>query len=276
MSEPTLFPESGFLRLKIKLAYDGTAFSGWAKQPDRRTVQEEFERAFSTVSRHQCETIVAGRTDAGVHATAQIIHVDVPVGTDQIDLAYRLNRLLDTDIRVLEIEEAPEGFHARFSALRRHYQYQIVDGNRAINPLDRYDRASWYRPLDLDRLNEASSLLLGEHDFAAFCKFREGATTIRTLETFRWERKADGLLVAQVVADAFCYSMVRNLVGAAVCVAEGRFEPNWIAEMLANRQRISDSMVFPPEGLTLVQVDYPNNAQLIARAALTIARRNED
>jgi tRNA pseudouridine38-40 synthase len=276
MSEPTLFPESGFLRLKIKLAYDGTAFSGWAKQPDRRTVQEEFEKAFSTVSRHQCETIVAGRTDAGVHATAQIIHVDVPIGTDQIDLAYRLNRLLDTDIRVLEIEEAPEGFHARFSALRRHYQYLIVDGNRAINPLDRYDRASWYRPLDLDRLNEASSLLLGEHDFAAFCKFREGATTIRTLETFKWERKADGLLVAQVVADAFCYSMVRNLVGAAVCVAEGRFEPSWIAEMLANRQRISDSMVFPPEGLTLVQVDYPNNAQLLARAALTIARRNEE
>ena len=276
MSEPTLFPESGFLRLKIKLAYDGTAFSGWAKQPDRRTVQEEFEKAFSTVSRHQCETIVAGRTDAGVHATAQIIHVDVPVGTDQIDLAYRLNRLLDSDIRVLDIEVAPEGFHARFSALRRHYQYQIVDGNKAINPLDRYDRASWYRPLDLDRLNEASSLLLGEHDFAAFCKYREGATTIRTLETFKWERKADGLLVAQVVADAFCYSMVRNLVGAAVCVAEGRFEPSWIAEMLANRQRISDSMVFPPEGLTLVQVDYPNNEQLLARAALTIARRNEE
>lgn len=276
MSEPTLFPESGFLRLKIKLAYDGTAFSGWAKQPDRRTVQEEFEKAFSTVSRHQCETIVAGRTDAGVHATAQIVHVDVPIGTDQIDLAYRLNRLLDADIRVLEIEVAPEGFHARFSALRRHYQYQIVDGNRAINPLDRYDRASWYRPLDLDRLNQASSLLLGEHDFAAFCKYREGATTIRTLETFKWERKADGLLVAQVVADAFCYSMVRNLVGAAVCVAEGRFEPSWIAEMLANRQRISDSMVFPPEGLTLVQVDYPNNAQLLARAALTIARRNEE
>ena len=276
MSEPTLFPESGFLRLKIKLAYDGTAFSGWAKQPDRRTVQEEFEKAFSTVSRHQGETIVAGRTDAGVHATAQVIHVDVPVGTDQIDLAYRLNRLLDSDIRVLDIEVAPEGFHARFSALRRHYQYQIVDGNKAINPLDRYDRASWYRPLDLDRLNEASSLLLGEHDFAAFCKYREGATTIRTLETFKWERKADGLLVAQVVADAFCYSMVRNLVGAAVCVAEGRFEPSWIAEMLANRQRISDSMVFPPEGLTLVQVDYPNNTQLLARAALTIARRNEE
>jgi len=276
MSEPTLFPEGGFLRLKIKLAYDGTNFSGWAKQPDRRTVQEEFEKAFATVSRHQGETIVAGRTDAGVHATAQVIHVDVPEGTDQIDLAYRLNRLLDTDIRVLEVEVAPEGFHARFSALRRHYKYQIVDANKAINPLDRYDRASWYRPLDLDRMNEASSLLLGEHDFAAFCKYREGATTIRTLETFKWERQADGLLVAQVVADAFCYSMVRNLVGAAVCVAEGRFEPSWIAEMLANRQRISDSMVFPPEGLTLVQVDYPKNAELLSRAALTIARRNEE
>jgi tRNA pseudouridine38-40 synthase len=119
-------------------------------------------------------------------------------------------------------------------------------------------------------------LLLGEHDFAAFCKFREGATTIRTLETFKWERKADGLLVAQVVADAFCYSMVRNLVGSAVCVAEGRFEPSWIAEMLANRERISESMVFPAEGLTLIQVDYPNNAELITRAALTISRRSEE
>ena len=276
MSEPTLFPEGGFLRLTIKLAYDGTNFSGWAKQPDRRTVQEEFEKAFSTIVRHQCESIVAGRTDAGVHATAQIIHIDVPESTDLSDLAYRLNRLLDIDLRVLEIEVAPEGFHARFSALRRHYKYQIVDANKAINPLDRYDRASWYRPLDLARLNEASALLLGEHDFAAFCKFREGATTIRTLETFHWERKADGLLVAQVVADAFCYSMVRNLVGSAVCVAEGRFEPSWIAEMLANRERISDSMVFPAEGLTLVQVDYPNDAELITRAALTISRRGED
>jgi tRNA pseudouridine38-40 synthase len=276
MSEPTLFPEGGFLRLKIKLAYDGTNFSGWAKQPERRTVQEEFEKAFATIVRHQCESIVAGRTDAGVHATAQIIHVDVPENTDLADLAYRLNRLLDTDLRVLDIQIAPDGFHARFSALRRHYQYQIVDANKAINPLDRYDRASWYRPLELARLNEASALLLGEHDFAAFCKYREGATTIRTLETFQWERKEDGLLVAQVVADAFCYSMVRNLVGSAVCVAEGRFEPSWIAEMLANRERISDSMVFPAEGLTLVQVDYPNNAQLLARAAQTIARRNED
>ena len=276
MSEPTLFPEGGFLRLKIKLAYDGTNFSGWAKQPDRRTVQEEFEKAFATIIRHQCDSIVAGRTDAGVHATAQIIHVDVPEGTDLADLAYRLNRLLDTDLRVLEIELAPEGFHARFSALRRHYQYQIVDANKAINPLERYDRASWYRPLDLERLNEASALLLGEHDFAAFCKFREGATTIRTLETFKWERKEDGLLVAQVVADAFCYSMVRNLVGSAVCVAEGRFEPSWIAEMLANRARISESMVFPAEGLTLVQVDYPDDAELITRAALTISRRSEE
>ena len=276
MSEPTLFPEGGFLRLRIKLAYDGTNFSGWAKQPDRRTVQEEFEKACATIVRHQCESIVAGRTDAGVHATAQIIHVDVPENTDLADLAYRLNRLLDTDLRVLDIQVAPEGFHARFSALRRHYQYQIVDANKAINPLDRYDRASWYRPLDLVRLNEASALLLGEHDFAAFCKYREGATTIRTLETFQWERKEDGLLVAQVVADAFCYSMVRNLVGSAVCVAEGRFEPSWIAEMLANRERISDSMVFPAEGLTLVQVDYPNNAQLLTRAAQTIARRGED
>lgn len=269
MSEPTLFPESGFLRLKIELAYDGTNFSGWAKQPDRRTVQEDFEQAFATITQSPCETIVAGRTDAGVHATAQIIHLDIPQNMRWTDFTFRLNQLLSRDLRVLAIEVAPEGFHARFSALRRHYKYQIVDGNQVINPLNRYDRASWYRPLNVERLNAASSLLLGRHDFAAFCKFREGATTIRTLETFHWQRDATGLLVAQVVADAFCYSMVRNLVGAAVCVAEGRFEPTWIAQMLANKERISDSLVFPPEGLTLVQVDYPDNAELIARAALT-------
>lgn len=275
MSEPTLFPEGGFLRLKIKLAYDGTNFSGWAKQPDRRTVQEVFEQAFATITQSPCETIVAGRTDAGVHATAQIIHLDIPQNLPWADFAFRLNQLLDRDVRVMSVEAAPEGFHARFSALRRHYKYQIIDNNQAINPLDRYDRTSWYRSLDVERLNDASSLLLGRHDFAAFCKFREGATTIRTLETFQWQRDTNGLLIAQVVADAFCYSMVRNLVGAAVCVAEGRFEPVWIAQMLANKERISDSLVFPPEGLTLVQVDYPDNVELIARAALTISRRDE-
>ena len=165
-----------------------------------------------------------------------------------------------------------EAFHARFSALRRAYTYKILDKNLPIPPINRFDIASWYRPLDADLLNEASALVLGHHDFAAFCKFREGGTTIRTLEKFHWVRQGD-LLVATIVADAFCYSMVRNLVGAAVCVADGRKESAWIGELLANKERVSDSLVFPARGLTLSFVEYPTNDQLLERAKVTIGKR---
>ena len=286
MKKPTLLAESGFLRLRIDLAYDGTNFSGWGKQPDRRTVQEEVEKTLSKLTRTKAESVVAGRTDAGVHATGQVIHVDIPemesgpyakkVNWDFSDLPYRLNRILDEDIRVISATVAPYGFHARFSALRRHYVYKILDNNTVILPLSRFDIAPWYRTLDVDVLNQASALLLGENDFAAFCKFRESATTVRTLEKFFWTRNNDGVLVAEVVADAFCYSMVRNLVGAAVCVADGRFEPQWIKDVLDNRVRISDSMVFPARGLTFSQVDYPDDDELVARIERTLRRRGED
>jgi tRNA pseudouridine38-40 synthase len=256
MTEPTLYPESGFLRLRIDLAYDGTNFFGWGKQPDRRTVQEEVEKAIGTVTQTKIDSIVAGRTDAGVHASGQVIHVDVPDTVNLDELGYKLNRILDTDVRIMNVSIAPVAFHARFSALRRHYTYKILDANQVISPLHRFDVTSWYRPLDIDAMNQASALLLGDHDFAAYCKFREGATTIRQLQKFEWVRDSEGYLIGDVVADAFCYSMVRNLVGAVVCVADGRFGPEWIAETLANKVRISDSLVFPASGLTLRQVDY--------------------
>ena len=274
MTEPTLYPESGFLRLRIDLAYDGTNFSGWAIQPDRRTLQEEVEKAIAMVSQAKIESIVAGRTDAGVHAIGQVIHVDVPESLDLNDLAYKLNRILDTDIRITNVSVAPEAFHARFSALRRHYTYKILDENKVVPPLDRFDVASWYRPLDLDLMNKASALVLGQHDFAAFAKFREGATTIRELQRFEWVRDSRGYLIADVVADAFCYSMVRNLVGATVCVGDGRFPPEWIVTTLINKVRISDSLVFPALGLTLRQVDYPSDSELLERAQKTVARRD--
>ena len=276
MTEPTLYPESGFRRLRIDLAYDGTNFAGWAKQPDQRTVQECIEEALATVSQITPETIVAGRTDAGVHATGQVIHVDLPESVALDDLVYKLNRILDEDVRIHKISIAPEAFHARFSALRRYYRYKILDDNKVLDPLARLDVATWYRPLDVDVMNKTSELLLGEHDFAAFCKFREGATTIRTLEKYQWKRNAEGFLVADIVADAFCYSMVRNLVGAVVCVADGRFDPEWIVGVLNNKERVSDSLVFPARGLTLYQVDYPDSAELLERAKKTIARRNEE
>ena len=276
MTEPTLYPESGFRRLRIDLSYDGSNFAGWAKQPDRRTVQECIEDALAKISRITPETIVAGRTDAGVHATGQVIHVDIPENVALDDLVYKLNRILDEDVRIHNISIAPEAFHARFSALRRYYRYKILDENKVLDPLSRIDVATWYRPLDVEVMNKTSALLLGEHDFAAFCKYREGATTIRTLEKYEWERNSDGFLVAEIVADAFCYSMVRNLVGAVVCVADGRFNPEWIVGVLNNRERVSDSLVFPARGLTLYQVDYPSDAELLERAKVTIARRNEE
>ena len=272
MTEPTLYPESGFLRLRIDLSYDGTNFSGWATQPGRRTIQDLVEQAIGKITQSKIESIVAGRTDAGVHAAGQVIHVDVPDSINLDEIAYKLNRILDEDIRIMRVSVAPEAFHARFSALRRKYTYKILDKNLPIPPINRYDIASWYRPLDAELMNSASSLVLGHHDFAAFCKFKEGGTTLRTLEEFHWERQGD-LLVATVVADAFCYSMVRNLVGAVVCVADGRKEASWVGELLANKERVSDSLVFPARGLTLTSVEYPTNDQLLERAKVTIGKR---
>ena len=280
--EPTLNPESGFLRFRIDFAYDGTNFNGWARQPGLRTVQGELEKAISGLTRSEVELVVAGRTDAGVHATAQVAHVDLPerdkYGKEwrTEDLLYRLNRMLDEDIRIYSITTAPAHFHARFSALRRKYIYKIADGRRQLEPLKRFDIAPWYRDLDLALMNEASALVLGEHDFAAFCKSGGIGTTIRRLEIFKWRRDGDGILVADVVADAFCYSMVRNLVGACVRVGEGRFAPIWIKDVLENRERVSESLVFPARGLTLVGVEYPPTNELEARAKITIARRDQD
>jgi tRNA pseudouridine38-40 synthase len=276
MTEPTLYPESGFRRLRLDLSYDGTNFSGWGRQPDRRTVQQTVEEAIATVAQAKAETIVAGRTDAGVHATGQVIHIDLPESFEIKNLAFKLNQVLDADIRINNIEIAPLAFHARFSALRRYYEYRILDGNKVIPPLARFNTEGWYRPLDVDVMNNASALLLGTHNFAAFCKFREGATTIRTLETYQWRRNRDGYLVGDVVADAFCYSMVRNLVGAVVCVADGRKDAKWITKLLEDQERVTDSMVFPGRGLTLYKVDYPDAAELLERAAKTVARREEE
>jgi tRNA pseudouridine38-40 synthase len=280
MAQPTLFPESGFRRLRINIAYDGTAFFGWATQPDKRTIQDLVEEAVARISRGDVESVVAGRTDAGVHATGQVIHIDLPDavfadGLTYRDLRYKLNRILDEDVRIMDISDAPEGFHARFSALRRIYTYKILDNNEVIAPLSRYDVAPWYRPLDVDLMNKASALVLGHHDFAAFCKFKEGGTTIRTLEKYQWHRDSEGLLIAEVVADAFCYSMVRNLVGAVVCVADARKDPSWMAELLANKERVSDSLVFPARGLSLTRVEYPSNDELLDRARVTIGKRGQ-
>ncbi|MFZ9205224.1 MAG: tRNA pseudouridine(38-40) synthase TruA, partial [Candidatus Nanopelagicaceae bacterium] len=158
----------------------------------------------------------------------------------------------------------------------RTYIYKIADGQQHIDPLKRFDITPWYRHLDLSRLNEASRRLLGDHDFATFCKPGGSGTTLRRLEEFSWQRMADSTLLARVTADAFCYSMVRNLVGAVVCVGESRFEPEWISSLLANKTRVSESMVFPARGLTLIAIEYPADDLLEARSKVTARRRDEE
>jgi tRNA pseudouridine38-40 synthase len=256
MNEPTLQPKRGLIRLKIELSYDGTNFAGWAKQPELRTIQGEVESALNKVFGTNIETIVAGRTDAGVHALAQVIHLDISEDYSEIEnLTYKLNRILERDIRINSCEVAPDNFHARYSALSRTYQYKIIDDAAIVPPLQRFDTAPWYRKLDLKLMNEASNLLTGTKDFEAFCKFRADQSTVRTLKEFSWQRDGD-TLIATVTADSFCYSMVRNLVGAVVCIGEGRFDKDWILKVLMDKERVSDSYVFPANGLTLVSVEY--------------------
>lgn len=282
MKEPTLTPEGGFLRFRIDFSYDGTDFSGWAKQRDQRTVQGEIEAALEPITRNPIAIQVAGRTDAGVHATNQVAHFDLPERDqngnewDLSDLTYRLNRILPEDIRIHQTTLAPKFFHARFSALSRSYIYKIADGGRILAPLLRYDTASWYRPLDVEKMNQAIEPLLGEHDFAAYCKARDTGTTIRTLKEFGIKRDTNDLITASITADAFCHSMVRSLIGAAVCVGEGRFEPKWMKELLDGRERIGESLVFPARGLTLTNVTYPKDDELEARLTITVRRRDEE
>jgi len=259
----------------LDISYDGSDFSGWARQPERRTVQGVVERAVATVARIEANLTVAGRTDAGVHATAQVAHLDVPPETLLPDqLAYRLARLLPPDVRVLSVRRVPRTFDARFSALRRHYRYRVCDASWGVAPLRRYDTLSHPRRLDDAAMNAASTLLLGEHDFAAFCRRRDGATTVRALQRFEWTRDEPHLLVAHVAADAFCHSMVRSLVGALLAVGEGRRSPDWPAALLRHTTRASDVAVAPAHGLSLVGVDYPDDDQLAVRTEQTRALRN--
>ena len=261
------------MRLRIDLAYDGTDFHGWAAQPGLRTVQGELVAALTTVLRVPAvEVVCAGRTDAGVHARGQVVHCDVAAPPDRLE--RRLNGVLPPDVRVRGVAEAAQGFDARFSALWRRYAYRLVDRVPALDPLRRRHVLAWPRPLDLDAMDRASQDLVGLHDFASFCKRREGATTIRTLQELGWSRDGDGVVTAVVRADAFCHSMVRSLVGCLLEVGDGRRPPEWAAEVLSARVRDAAVAVVDARGLTLEEVGYPDDAELAARAQQTMARRD--
>ncbi|MDQ1295552.1 MAG: tRNA pseudouridine(38-40) synthase TruA [Actinomycetota bacterium] len=278
------------MRLRFDVAYDGTDFCGWAVQPGQRSVQGTLTQGLARVLRlpaEQLSLVVAGRTDAGVHACGQVCHVDLPRGLwpalpggggadPVVFLLRRLAGILPADVRVRAVAQAPPGFDARFAALRRHYAYRICDDPTGVPPLRRRDVLA-LRPragrLDLGAMREASSALLGLRDFSAFCKRREGATSVRTLLHFLWERDAEGLVVARVSADAFCHSMVRALVGALVPVGDHRRDVGWPARVQAAGLRDPGVVVMPAHGLELVRVDYPPDHLLRARVRQSRAVR---
>lgn len=274
------------LRIRIDLSYDGTAFSGWAAQPRLRTVEGALSGALTTVLRspEPVRLVVAGRTDAGVHARGQVAHADVDPDawgalrgrsgrSAEDSAATRLRGILGADAAIRRVSRAPDGFDARYSALCRRYLYRICDDPAAVDPLRRHDTVLLRGPLDVARMNQAARTLLGLHDFAAFCKRRHGATTVRTLLDHRWERAPDGTVEATVVADAFCHSMVRALVGAVVPVGEGRVAVDVPREVLAGRARDARVRVMPPHGLSLEEVVYPADTHVAARARESRTRR---
>jgi tRNA pseudouridine38-40 synthase len=256
------------MRLRMDLAYDGAGFHGWARQHELRTVQGELEDALATVLRVEAVAVTcAGRTDTGVHARGQVAHLDLDeLNQGPDDLRRRLNGLLPPDVRVRRVAEAAPGFDARFSAVWRRYAYRIVDQPGSVDPLTRGYVLAWRQPLDVDAIEAASKELLGRHDFAAFCKQREGATTIRTLLDLSWVRDEVGVLVGTVRADAFCHRMVRSLVGCLLAVGDGRRPAEWAAEVLAAERRQSSVTVAPAHGLTLEEVRYPPDDELATQA----------
>jgi tRNA pseudouridine38-40 synthase len=264
--------DGGLVRLRLDLRYDGTDFSGWARQPGQRTVQETIESAIATVMRIESPSLtVAGRTDAGVHATGQVAHVDLDTAVDPAALQRRLAGVLPADVVVSSVTRAAAGFDARFAATGRHYRYRVAD--ETLDPLRRHDTVSVKRPLDVAAMNEAAQGLVGEHDFAAYAKPREGATTIRTLHRLAVTRAADGVVEIEAHADAFCHNQVRSMVGALLAVGEGRRPIEWPSQVLAAKVRDSAVAVAPPHGLTLVAVDYPPDDELAQQVSRTRRRR---
>jgi tRNA pseudouridine38-40 synthase len=263
------------IRWRLDISYDGTNFSGWAAQAGRRTVQGELEVWLARILRlaEHPRLVCAGRTDAGVHARGQVAHVDLDAATLEegaTALTRRLNGVLGGDCVVRRISIATPGFDARFGAIWRRYVYRISDAGVPPDPLYRYQIAQLPVEVDLARFNEAAAGLLGLKDFGAFCRGREGASTIRTLLELSGRRVASGpmagVIECTVRADAFCHSMVRSLVGALVAVATGRRDHEWLAEVMERGVRDSTILVMPAHGLTLEEVGYPADHELAARA----------
>ena len=259
-------------------------------------MQGVLEEAIATIfSRHGPvpSLVVAGRTDAGVHALGQVAHLDLdaqqlaslerphrgPAKGKRLPaaatLARRLNGIagLSSDVYVQSARIAPHGFDARFSAVWRRYEYRVSDAAGPRNPLQRANTLWYPSRLDAERMRTAAQSLLGLHDWASYCKPKDIGTTIRTLQQFDWARDGSGVLVASVRADAFCHSMVRALVGATIAVGEGKLAADELIVIRDELARTNRFKIVPAKGLTLLEVGYPSDEELGARALQTRAIR---
>ncbi|MFT4186163.1 MAG: tRNA pseudouridine(38-40) synthase TruA [Micrococcaceae bacterium] len=285
------------MRIKVTLAYDGSSFNGWGIQPNAPTVQGILEEALSTITGRLVRTTVAGRTDTGVHANGQVAHFDLEesewqkfvcnytdtseafirriAGLVNLILSKRIGRFAKGAIEIKAAEVVSEDFDARFAALWRRYSYTIEDKQFGWNPLNRNHVMHYRGQLDVSKMNIAAEMLLGKHDFIAFCKPRVGATTTRVLEEFFWERHGDELVTAHLKADAFCHHMVRSLVGATLMVGSGEREPKWLYERLKKQERNPEANIAPGHALVLEEIAYPDENQWAQRATLTRAKREK-
>ena len=275
------------IRLRLSINYDGTDFVGWATQSNQRTVAGVINKTLSTIFRTPLFICVAGRTDSGVHASGQVAHIDIPnnsifyaylknslptIKTEFTSLIKKLAKILPKDICIYNIVRVPISFNARFSALRRHYTYKISLAPYGVMPHEVRFVTTWSRHLNIDRVILASQKLLGLNDFKAFCRYRTKATTIRNLQRLDWVRNGTNI-TAYITADAFCWNMVRSLVGALLIVGSGEKSSNWIIDILTKKSRSSEFCMAPACGLSLTKVDYPSGEGLFTRNYITKNKR---
>jgi tRNA pseudouridine38-40 synthase len=276
MTKPVDLSVDGFSRYRIDFGYDGTDFAGFAKQPGLRTVQSELVKGLEVIFGKSSKDFgmrVAGRTDAGVHAQHQVVHVDLsPMQLKRIgrnpDISGRVNTALPQDIRLYSFEKAPAGFDARYSASFRRYRYRIADHASFLDPLLVRYVLKLKVDLDLKLMRKAARQMVGLHDFGAFCKPRAGATTIRRLRYIKItrNRKVGNIVEIELKGDAFCHNMVRSLTGALVAVARGRASVQDVKDRLDSASRAGSFKVLGGRGLSLIEVAYPRQSKLAEQA----------
>lgn len=243
------------MRIALGIEYDGSRFLGWQTQPGGGTVQDALEAALAAIAGAEVNVTCAGRTDRGVHATAQVIHFDTPAVRPESAWVRGVNAILPESVAVLWARTVDDAFHARFSAVSRSYRYILL--NRAVRPALAARHAGWFHhQLDVEAMRQASACLVGEHDFSAFRSSEcQAKTPVRDVKRVQIERSGERIDFA-ITANAFLHHMVRNIIGTLVYVGKGKHPPGWVREVLASRERARAAPTFGPEGLYLEAVDY--------------------